>query len=92
MQEVIPEGAVVFPKGALEPGQQEAVARLYKQLSDANLVWADGHLGNIYFQRAGAGWEAGILDADMITRFDAPIHSEFLRDRLAQVFLKTQDV
>jgi hypothetical protein len=50
---------------------QRAVVRLYKTLADADLVWLDGHIRNLYFfrdKRTGE-WAAGILDQDMIVRY-----------------------
>jgi hypothetical protein len=44
--------------------KQEAVLELYAQLSQAGVVWEDGHLGNLFFKREGRKWVAGILDQD----------------------------
>jgi hypothetical protein len=85
VQDVIPDDAV-RKTANLEPGQKEAVAVLYKRLADANLVWLDGHLGNVYFKRTGNAWEAGILDPDMLVKFAEPIASPFLRNRIGQIF------
>ena len=38
--------------------------------------------------RVGDGWKAGILDSDMIVRFDDQIQSEFLRESIARVFVE----
>jgi len=54
---------------SLHPEEQGAVLELYKRLADQNLVWQDGHLGNVYFFKNAQGkLEAGILDTDRIVR------------------------
>jgi hypothetical protein len=46
--------------------KQEAVLDLYAELSQAGVVWEDGHLGNLFFKREGRKWVAGILDQDLL--------------------------
>jgi hypothetical protein len=50
----------------LSRDEQVAVLELYQNLSRQGLVWADGHLDNIYFFKDGGGVRAGILDTDRI--------------------------
>ncbi|MEM1111258.1 MAG: hypothetical protein AAGI11_05060 [Pseudomonadota bacterium] len=51
---------------------QHAMLRLFKKLAEANLIWEDVHLGNVYFFRRGLYWEAGLLDLDRIHDFGSP--------------------
>ncbi|MBI2490489.1 MAG: hypothetical protein HYV94_00035, partial [Candidatus Rokubacteria bacterium] len=56
----------------LDKGEQTAVLELYQNLANQGLVWADGHLDNIYFFRdAGGAVKAGILDTDRIGHLGA---------------------
>jgi len=67
----------------LTSGQQEAVLELYDQLAEKGLIWADGHIENIYVKKLSGKdqWAAGILDGDFIARFgDVP------SERLAEHF------
>jgi hypothetical protein len=50
---------------------RRAVAELYKKFSDNGLVWLDGHMNNVYFELTDKGWAAGVLDQDMITKFES---------------------
>lgn len=59
-----------FKEGFLgDPDKQDAVARLYQQFIEKRLIWADGHIGNIYFVNDGNGWTAGVLDQDFLGTF-----------------------
>jgi len=74
-----------------EPAIHAALVKLYKRLADADLIWKDGHVGNVYFQRianasGGEEWVAGILDPDMIIRWDEAAESTFLRREIAKPF------
>ncbi|MEO8326912.1 MAG: hypothetical protein ABI618_13740 [Nitrospirota bacterium] len=49
-------------------GKQEAILKLFTQLSTSNLLWNDGHLGNIFLEKIPGRdkWRGGILDQDGI--------------------------
>lgn len=55
------EIVLLFPED-----KQEAVLQLFQQLAQEDLVATDISLRNIYFERAGNGWVAGILDVDFV--------------------------
>lgn len=84
------DGSVVLCKveqsGLPEAGMGPALVELYRKLADAGLVWKDGHVENVYFQRVGEGWVAGVLDADMIVKWDDAIENRFLRAQVDEVF------
>ena len=48
---------------------------LYKKIANSGLVCEDCHLQNIYFQRVGDKWQAGLLDFDRIV----PMSEDFTR-------------
>ena len=72
-----------FAKWKADPDNkllQEAVARLYNKLGDRGLVWVDGHIENIYFEREGGTWVAKMLDQDFVDEYK-PFWKNFnLRD------------
>jgi len=81
IQDIIPdtENFKRFDVGtSLIRDHQRAVAVLYKKMADKGLVWKDGHIQNIYFERVGDEWIAGVLDPDMIVKFDAGFTNAFL--------------
>lgn len=74
-----------------DPAVLTAVAKLYRQIADAGLIWKDGHVGNIFFRRVadapdGGQWVAGVLDPDMIIRWEDAADSVFLRREIAKPF------
>ena len=69
-----------------EEGMARAAADLYRKIADAGLVWKDGHAENIYFQKVGDAWMAGVLDADMIIKWEDAIDNKFLRLQVDEAF------
>ena len=86
------QGQLLLTSGArLDEGMQVAVAKLYKQLADAGLVWKDGYIDNVFFQKmsdgqGGTTWIAGVLDPDMIVPWKESLESPFLRQKIHEVF------
>lgn len=82
-ERLAPDEYLLGRNAKLTSGQQEAVLGLYDQLAEKGLIWADGHIENIYFKKLPGKdqWAAGILDGDFIARFgDVP------SERLAEHF------
>jgi hypothetical protein len=78
----------------IDPLKRRAVLQLFKDLADKNLVWLDGNLGNIYFEKVGDGWVAKVLDQDWIVEYPRVrdgVYGEWLRTVEANV-AKTQMV
>jgi hypothetical protein len=48
-----------------------ALGELYNKIGDSGLIWLDGHLYNVFFEKVGGVWRAGVLDQDFITNFSA---------------------
>ncbi len=82
-ERLAPDEYLLGRRAKLTSGQQEAVLGLYDQLAEKGLIWADGHIENIYFKKLPGKdqWAAGVLDGDFIARFgDVP------SERLAEHF------
>jgi hypothetical protein len=52
--------------GTLSRPHQRALFRLFKRLGAAGIAAEDLHIANVYFERVGLRWEAGIVDLDYI--------------------------
>jgi len=57
--------------GILSAGQQRAVVKLYNDLTQEDIIWADAYIGNIYFSKKPEqdAWVAGILNSDGIAKW-----------------------
>ena len=53
---------------AFSGDEVRAAKELYDNLAKRDLVWLDGHKGNVFFFREGGRVRAGVLDHDMIMR------------------------
>jgi prepilin-type processing-associated H-X9-DG protein len=75
-------------KKKLSTGQQRAVLQLYDDMAGKNLVWLDGHVENLYFQKKRGTkdeWIAGVLDQDMVADFSNKKKPLIVRERLGVV-------
>ncbi len=61
-----PGAQMVDEVAQLTKAQVEAVQQLHKTIAAGGRIWADGHLGNIFFLDLGGQTLAGVLDSDMV--------------------------
>jgi hypothetical protein len=67
----------------------QAIKNLYNKIIANNLVWPDGHLGNIFLYDGANGIEAGVLDADMIfPASEAAVQDAWVKDYLVQPMMQ----
>ncbi len=52
--------------GRMPREHQRALLKLFRDLADKNLIWEDGHLGNVCFIKNGDVWEAAVIDHERI--------------------------
>lgn len=63
---------------------ERAVVDLFHEMARKNLMWEDGGLNNLYFQRVNGKLVAGILDQDRIADWSAPgTYMQAMRDGIA---------
>jgi hypothetical protein len=85
-----PGSQIVSDVQQLGPAQKAAIQRLYTQVGDNGLVWADGHSSNIFFTNGAGGVTAGIVDSDMV--FPASEFAEqdaFVKNTVGNIMIQT---